>query len=152
MTMTRLEDIKPSKGAKKKNKRLGRGNSSGHGSTATKGNKGQIARSGGYHKVGFEGGQMPLQRRLPKFGFSNAVFKKEYTVINLTRIDTLPNTSEITPDTLVDLNIIKASQKDSVKILGTGELTKSYTVKAHKFSKTAVEKIQKSGGKAEVLN
>ncbi|MEI6093390.1 MAG: 50S ribosomal protein L15, partial [bacterium] len=97
-------------------------------------------------------GQMPLQRRLPKFGFSNAPFKKEYTVINLTRIDTLSNTSEITPDTLVDLNIIKASQKNSVKILGTGELTKAYTVKAHKFSKTAVEKIQKSGGKAEVLN
>jgi large subunit ribosomal protein L15 len=147
----RLEDLKPAKGTKKKNKRLGRGNSSGHGSTSTKGNKGQIARSGGYHKVGFEGGQMPLQRRLPKFGFTN-VFKKEYTVLNLTRINTLPNDKEITPDVLVDLNVIKPSQKDSVKILGTGELTKSYKIKAHKFSKTAMDKIQKSGGKAEVLN
>jgi len=151
MSMTRLEDLRPAKGTKKKNKRLGRGNSSGHGSTSTKGNKGQIARSGGYHKVGFEGGQMPLQRRLPKFGFNN-VFRREYTVINLARIDILPNDKEITPDTLVDLNVIKASQRDSVKILGTGELTKSYTIKAHKFSKTAVDKIQKSGGKAEVLN
>jgi large subunit ribosomal protein L15 len=147
----RLEDLKPAKGAKKKNKRLGRGNSSGHGSTSTKGNKGQIARSGGYHKVGFEGGQMPLQRRLPKFGFNN-VFKKEYTVLNLMRINTLPNDKEITPDVLVDLNVIKPSQKDSVKILGTGELTRAYNIKAHKFSKTAMEKIQKSGGKAEVLN
>ncbi len=151
MSMTRLEDLRPTKGTKKKNKRLGRGNSSGHGATSTKGNKGQIARSGGYHKVGFEGGQMPLQRRLPKFGFNN-IFRREYTVINLAKIDLLPNTKEITPDTLVDLNVIKASQKDSVKILGTGELTKSYTIKAHKFSKTAVDKIQKSGGKAEVLN
>ena len=151
MSMTRLEDLRPTKGTKKKNKRLGRGNSSGHGATSTKGNKGQIARSGGYHKVGFEGGQMPLQRRLPKFGFNN-VFRREYTVINLAKIDLLPNTKEITPDTLVDLNVIKPSQRGSVKILGTGELTKSYTIKAHKFSKTAVDKIQKSGGKAEVLN
>lgn len=151
MTMTRLEDLKPAKGTKKKNKRLGRGNSSGHGATSTKGNKGQIARSGGYHKVGFEGGQMPLQRRLPKFGFTN-VFRREYTILNLTRVNMLPNDKEITPDVLVDLNVIKPSQKNSVKILGTGELTKSYTIKAHKFSKTAIEKIQKSGGKAEVLN
>jgi large subunit ribosomal protein L15 len=149
--MIKLDGLKPAKGSKKKNKRLGRGNSSGHGSTSTKGNKGQIARSGGYHKVGFEGGQMPLQRRLPKFGFINP-FRKEYTVINLSRIDTLPNDKEITPERLVELGIIKNSQMDRLKVLGTGDLTKIYTIKAHKFSETAVEKIKKAGGKAEVLN
>ncbi len=149
--MIKLDGLKPAKGSKKKNKRLGRGNSSGHGSTSTKGNKGQIARSGGYHKVGFEGGQMPLQRRLPKFGFSNP-FRKEYTVINLTRINALPNDKEITPERLVELGVIKNSQINRIKVLGTGDLTKSYTIKAHKFSETAVEKISKSGGKAEVLN
>jgi large subunit ribosomal protein L15 len=149
--MIKLDGLKPAKGSKKKNKRLGRGNSSGHGSTSTKGNKGQIARSGGYHKVGFEGGQMPLQRRLPKFGFNNP-FRKEYTVINLSRIDTLPNDKEITPERLVELGIIKNSQMDRLKVLGTGDLTKIYTIKAHKFSETAVEKIKKAGGKAEVLN
>lgn len=149
--MIKLDGLKPAKGSKKKNKRLGRGNSSGHGSTSTKGNKGQIARSGGYHKVGFEGGQMPLQRRLPKFGFNNP-FRKEYTVINLSRINVLPNDKEITPERLVELGVIKNSQIDRLKVLGTGDLTKSYTIKAHKFSETAVEKIKKSGGKAEVLN
>jgi len=148
--MIKLDGLKPAKGSKKKNKRLGRGNSSGHGSTSTKGNKGQIARSGGYHKVGFEGGQMPLQRRLPKFGFTN-VFRKEYTVINLARIDILPNDKEITPDRLIELGVIKNSQANRVKILGTGDLTKVYTIKAHKFSETALEKIKKIGGKAEVI-
>jgi large subunit ribosomal protein L15 len=149
--MIKLDGLTPAKGSKKKTKRLGRGNSSGHGSTSTKGNKGQIARSGGYHKVGFEGGQMPLQRRLPKFGFTNP-FRKEYTVINLSRINTLPNDKEISPERLVELGVIKNSQIDRLKVLGTGDLTKAYTVKAHKFSETAVEKIKKSGGKAEVLN
>ena len=148
--MIKLDGLKPAKGSKKKTKRLGRGNSSGHGSTSTKGNKGQIARSGGYHKVGFEGGQMPLQRRLPKFGFTN-VFRKEYTVVNLARIDILPNDKEITPDRLIDLGVIKNSQAKRVKVLGTGDLTKAYTIKAHKFSETALEKIKKIGGKAEVL-
>lgn len=148
--MIKLDGLKPANGSKKKTKRIGRGNSSGHGSTACKGNKGQIARSGGYHKVGFEGGQMPLQRRLPKFGFTN-VFRKEYTVINLSRIDILPNDKEITPDRLVELGVIKNSQVDRVKVLGTGDLTKAYTIKAHKFSETAMEKIKKIGGKAEVL-
>ena len=149
--MIKLDGLKPAKGSKKKNKRLGRGNSSGHGSTSTKGNKGQIARSGGYHKVGFEGGQMPLQRRLPKFGFTNP-FRKEYAVINLSRINILPNDKDITPERLVELGVIKNSQMDRLKVLGTGDLTKAYNVKAHKFSETAVEKIKKSGGKAEVLN
>ena len=148
--MIKLEGLKPAKGAKKKNKRIGRGNASGHGSTATKGNKGQIARSGGYHKVGFEGGQMPLQRRLPKFGFNNP-FRKEYTVVNLSRINALPNDKEITPELLADLGVIKNAQMNALKILGTGDITKAYKIKAHKFSETAVDKIKKAGGNAEVI-
>ena len=148
--MIKLGTLKPSEGAKHKTKRLGRGNSSGHGSTSTKGNKGQIARSGGYHKVGFEGGQMPLQRRLPKFGFTNFA-RKEYTVVNLSRINTLPNDKEITPDLLVEFGVIKQSQKESLKILGTGSVDKAYNIKAHKFSDSAVKKLTKSGGKAEVI-
>lgn len=149
--MIKLEQLKPAKGSKSKTKRLGRGNSSGHGSTSTKGNKGQIARSGGYHKVGFEGGQMPLQRRLPKFGFTNP-FRKEYAVVNLSRIDKLPNDKEITPERLVELGVIKNADIKCLKILGTGDLTKAYTIKAHKFSGTAVDKIKKAGGKSEVIN
>jgi large subunit ribosomal protein L15 len=149
--MIKLEDLKPANGSKKRTKRLGRGNSSGHGSTSTKGNKGQIARSGGYHKVGFEGGQMPLQRRLPKFGFNNP-FRKEYTVLNLSLINSLANDKEITPEYLVELGIIKNSDKSSVKILGNGDIDKAYTVKAHKFSQSAMDKIKKAGGKVEVIN
>jgi len=148
--MINLGNMKPAKGARHKTKRIGRGNSSGHGATSTKGNKGQIARSGGYHKVGFEGGQMPLQRRLPKFGFTS-VNKKEYTVINLARLNTLPNDKEITPEVLLGLGLIKQAQTKSVKILGTGNVDKAYKVKAHKFSESAVEKITKSGGTAEVI-
>ena len=149
--MIKLEDLKPATGSKKRIKRLGRGNSSGHGATSTKGNKGQTARSGGYHKVGFEGGQMPLQRRLPKFGFSNP-FRKEYTVLNLSLINSLPNDKDITPEQLVDLGIIKNADRFSVKILGNGDVTKVYTVKAHKFSQSAIDKIKKAGGKVEVIN
>ena len=148
--MIKLESLKPAKGSRSKTKRIGRGNSSGHGSTATKGNKGQIARSGGYHKVGFEGGQMPLQRRLPKFGFNNPS-RREYTVVNLTRIDALPNDSAITPERLVELGVIKNAQIESLKILGSGNLTKAYNIKAHKFSESALDKIKKSGGSAEVI-
>jgi len=149
--MIKLEQLKPAKGSKSKNKRIGRGNSSGHGSTACKGNKGQIARSGGYHKVGFEGGQMPLQRRLPKFGFTNP-FRKEYAVVNLSRINILPNDKEITPERLVELGVIKNADVNCLKVLGTGDLTKAYTIKAHKFSATALDKIKKAGGKSEVIN
>ena len=148
--MIKLGEIKPAKGSKHKVKRIGRGNSSGHGATSTKGNKGQKARSGGYHKVGFEGGQMPLQRRLPKFGFTS-INRKEYTVVNLTRLNTLPNNKEITPTLLVEMGVIKQAQTNSLKILGTGNVDKAYTVKAHKFSESAIEKITKSGGKAEVI-
>ena len=142
-----LNSIKPALGATKKRKRIGRGPGSGHGKTATKGHKGQKARSGGVKGPGFEGGQMPLQRRLPKRGFTN-IFRKEYAVVNLSDLTDLSGT--ITPETLMEQGIVRHS-KDGIKILGVGELKSALTIRAHKFSKSAVEKIQAAGGKAEVI-
>jgi large subunit ribosomal protein L15 len=145
----RLEDLKPQPGAKKNQKRVGRGVGSGHGKTATKGHKGQKARSGGVKPAGFEGGQMPLQRRIPKRGFTN-IFKKEYAVVNLTDLDAASAGGMITPEIMHQNGLIK-SIKAEVKVLGMGELKKGVTIRAHKFSKTAVEKIEAAGGKAEVI-
>jgi large subunit ribosomal protein L15 len=145
----RLEDLKPSPGAKKKQKRVGRGVGSGHGKTSTKGHKGQKARSGGVKPAGFEGGQMPLQRRIPKRGFTN-IFRKEYAVVNLTDLDVATADGTITPEIMHQNGLIK-SLKAEVKVLGMGELKKGVTIRAHKFSKTAVEKIEAAGGKAEVI-
>jgi large subunit ribosomal protein L15 len=145
----RLEDLKPQPGAKKNQKRVGRGVGSGHGKTATKGHKGQKARSGGVKPAGFEGGQMPLQRRIPKRGFTN-IFRKEYAVVNLTDLDVASAGGTITPETMHQNGLIK-SLKAEVKVLGMGELKKGVTIRAHKFSKTAVEKIEAAGGKAEVI-
>ncbi|MEK6745172.1 MAG: 50S ribosomal protein L15 [Nitrospirota bacterium] len=143
----KLEELKPSKGARKKSKRVGRGPGSGSGKTAGKGHKGQKARSGGVKGPGFEGGQMPLQRRLPKRGFTN-IFRKEYAVVNLSDLSDLSGT--ITPETLKEQGIVRHS-KDGIKILGVGELKSALTIRAHKFSKSAVDKIQAAGGKAEVI-
>ena len=145
----RLEDLKPSPGAKKNKKRVGRGVGSGHGKTSTKGHKGQKARSGGVKPAGFEGGQMPLQRRIPKRGFTN-IFKKVYAVVNLTDLDAVSAAGTITPETMLQNGLIK-SLKAEIKVLGMGELKKGVTIRAHKFSKTAVEKIEAAGGKAEVI-
>ncbi len=145
----RLEDLKPAKGAKKKAKRVGRGVGSGHGKTSTKGHKGQKARSGGVKAPGFEGGQMPLQRRIPKRGFTN-IFRKEYSVVNLDDLKELAGAEPVTPEMLMQKGLIK-NMKVGVKVLGTGELKTKLTVRAHKFSKSAVEKIQAAGGKAEVI-
>jgi large subunit ribosomal protein L15 len=145
----RLEDLKPQPGAKKNQKRVGRGVGSGHGKTATKGHKGQKARSGGVKPAGFEGGQMPLQRRIPKRGFTN-IFRKEYAVVNLTDLDAASAAGTITPEIMHQNGLIK-SIKAEVKVLGMGELKKGVTIRAHKFSKTAVEKIEAAGGKAEVI-
>ena len=145
----RLEDLKPQPGAKKNQKRVGRGVGSGHGKTATKGHKGQKARSGGVKPAGFEGGQMPLQRRIPKRGFTN-IFRKEYSVVNLTDLDAASAGGTITPETMLQNGLIK-SLKAEIKVLGMGELKKGVTIRAHKFSKTAVEKIEAAGGKAEVI-
>jgi large subunit ribosomal protein L15 len=145
----RLEELKPAAGATKKSKRVGRGVGSGSGKTAGKGHKGQKARSGGVKGAGFEGGQMPLQRRIPKRGFTN-IFRKEYSIVNLQDLETMAGNDPITPEVLMQKGLIK-DMKTGVKVLGNGELKAKLTVRAHKFSKSAVEKIQAAGGKAEVI-
>jgi len=136
----------PRRGAEKR-KRVGRGMGSGMGKTSTRGHKGQRSRSGSRMMRGFEGGQMPLHRRLPKRGFTN-IFRTEYCVINLERLADLPD-KEITPEVLVKAGF--AGKKDLIKILGDGELKSAITVRAHKFSQSAQEKITKAGGKAELI-
>jgi large subunit ribosomal protein L15 len=145
----RLDELKPAKGATKKAKRVGRGVGSGHGKTSTKGHKGQKARSGGVKPAGFEGGQMPLQRRIPKRGFTN-IFRKEYAVVNLSDLAKMAGSDPITPEALKQKGLIK-DMKAGVKVLGMGELKTKLTVRAHKFSKSALDKIQAAGGKAEVI-
>jgi len=145
----RLEELKPAAGAKKKAKRVGRGPGSGSGKTASKGHKGQKARSGGVKGAGFEGGTMPLQRRIPKRGFTN-LFRKEYAVVNIQDLEAMAGSDPVTPEMLMQKGLIK-DMKTGVKVLGTGELKSKLTVRAHKFSKSAVEKIQAAGGKAEVI-
>ncbi len=143
-----LNELRPPRGATKNKKRLGRGESSGLGKTSGRGHKGQKARSGGYHKVGFEGGQMPLVRRLPKRGFHNP-FRVEYAIVNLGDLATI-ETLEIDIDVLIGNGLIKKPLA-GLKILGNGEITRAVTVKAKKFSKVAAEKIEKAGGKVIVI-
>ncbi|HDH04612.1 MAG TPA: 50S ribosomal protein L15 [Nitrospirae bacterium] len=144
----RLSDLAPVPGSRKKRKRVGRGPGSGHGKTSCRGHKGQKSRSGGGTKAGFEGGQMPLQRRLPKRGFTN-IFRKEYSVVNLSVIDRLAE-SAITPEFLLKEGVVKKIQ-DGIKILGNGEITRPITVKAHAFSASAKEKIIKAQGSVEIV-
>ncbi|MDW7651535.1 MAG: 50S ribosomal protein L15 [Bacillota bacterium] len=144
-----LHELKSPKGARAKKKRLGRGIGSGLGKTSGKGHKGQNSRSGGGVRPGFEGGQMPLQRALPKRGFTS-IFKKDYNEINIARLNVFADGTEVTPELLKQEGMIK-SMKDGVRILGNGDLEKSLTVKAQGFTKTASEKIQAAGGKAEVI-
>ena len=144
----RLSDLAPSPGSRKKRKRVGRGPGSGHGKTACRGHKGQNARSGGGTKPGFEGGQMPLQRRLPKRGFTN-IFQKNRIIVNVGALDKLQETT-ITPEVLVAEGVIK-DIGDGVKILGNGDVTRAITVKAHAFSASAKEKIEKAKGSIELL-
>ena len=146
----KLHELRPSEGAFKTKKRVGRGVASGTGKTSGKGHKGQNARSCGGVRPGFEGGQLPLFKRLPKKGFSNALFKKEYVTINVCDLEKFDEGAVVTPELLKEMGILK-KQLSGVKILGNVELTKKLTVKASKFSKTAVEKIESKGGKAEVI-
>ncbi len=145
----RLHELAPPPGAKKKPKRIGRGPGSGHGKTATKGHKGLLARSGGGKGPGFEGGQMPLVRRVPKYGFVNP-FRTVYSIVNLKALASLGDVTEVTPQTLVQAGLVK-NKRRPVKVLGEGEVTRPLVVQAHKFSKAAAEKIQAAGGKAEVI-
>lgn len=145
----KLHELSPAAGSKTDRKRIGRGHGSGWGKTAGKGHKGQNARSGGGVRPGFEGGQTSLARRIPKRGFNN-IFATEYTVINVSDLE------RFVDGTVVDTELLKASglvtkELDGVKVLGNGELTKSLTVKAAAFSASAKEKIEKAGGKAEVM-
>jgi large subunit ribosomal protein L15 len=145
----KLNELKPAKGSTKDRKRRGRGDASGTGGTAGRGHKGQKARSGGYHKTGFEGGQMPLQRRLPKRGFVN-IFRKEIAIVNLDQLSIFDEKTEVTYDTLLDKGLISKA-KDGVKVLGRGELAKALTVKVTKCSKSAQQKIEAAGGRVEVI-
>ncbi|MGH7873539.1 MAG: 50S ribosomal protein L15 [Candidatus Binatia bacterium] len=146
----KLDDLKPASGSNKKRKRVGRGDGSGHGKTSCRGHKGQGARSGGNTKPGFEGGQMPLQRRLPKRGFHNP-FRIELAVVNLAQLEPFSAGSEITPESLAEHGLINGKGRQ-VKILGEGSLSKALTIKAHGFSSSAKEKIEAAGGKAELID
>lgn len=151
----RLHDLKPAPGSRKRKKRIGRGESSGHGKTSTRGNKGQKARSGGAIRPGFEGGQMPLHRRLPKKGFSNAMFRTEYEVFNLDRLsEVFDDGAVINEQALRDKNLLRGQrgQKwDGIKILGDGDVTKNFTFEVDKVSQSAREKIEKAGGTIKLL-
>ena len=145
----KLSDLRPAQGSNKKRKRVGRGDGSGHGKTSGRGHKGQGARSGGGTRPGFEGGQMPLQRRLPKRGFHNP-FRVEMTVINLQQLEAFPSGSEVTPEVLAEKGLVRGKGA-KIKILGTGGLSKSLRVKAHGSSAKAKEKIEACGGTLELL-
>ena len=143
-----IQDLRPAFGATHSQKRVGRGPGSGHGKTAGRGNKGQKSRSGYQHQRGFEGGQMPLHRRVPKRGFTN-IFRVEYDIVNLSDLNRFEAGQEVTPEALASLRLARKSRK--VKILGDGEIGKPLTVSAHKFSASAQAKIEAAGGRCEVI-
>ncbi len=144
-----LHELKPAEGARKKEVRVGRGTGSGRGKTSCRGHKGQKARSGGGVRPGFEGGQMPIYRRLPKRGFKN-IWADVYAEVNVETLNRFDDGAEVDAVALIDSGILK-NARDGIKILGGGELTKKLTVKAHGFTKTAVQKIEAAGGRAEVI-
>lgn len=145
-----IHELSPAPGARKAPKRLGRGIGSGTGKTSGKGHKGQWARSGGGVRPGFEGGQMPLSRRLPKTGFDNR-YKKVYSIVNLDDLNNFEDGATVNAEALKAAGVLSKIEPYGLKVLGDGELTKKVTVQAKKFSKSAAEKIEKAGGKVEVL-
>lgn len=148
--MPGLHELKPAPGSRRPRKRVGRGIGSGHGKTSGRGTKGQKARSGGAKGPGFEGGQMPLQRRIPKRGFTNAPFRKEYATVNVEQLNRFEPGTQVTPELLVERGLVR-NPRDGIKILGDGQLTVPLTVRAHKFSASARDKIEQAGGRAEVI-
>ena len=144
-----LHELSPAEGATKSSKRIGRGHGSGWGKTAGKGHKGQKARSGGSIRPGFEGGQMPLQRRIPKRGFNN-IFAKSIIAVNVSALEAFDDGAEVTAEALYQKGIVKKAC-DGIKILGNGSLSKKLTVKVNAFSESAKQKIEAAGGKAEVI-
>ena len=145
----KLHELRAPEGSRKAPKRKGRGTGTGQGKTAGRGMNGQNSRSGGGTRIGFEGGQMPLYRRVPKRGFTN-IWATEYTILNVVDLNRFEPGTVVTPELLKEAGLVK-QVKDGVKILGNGDLEKNVTVRAHKFSKTAIEKIESAGGKAEVI-
>jgi large subunit ribosomal protein L15 len=145
----KLHELKYTEGARQDSKRLGRGQGSGQGKTAGKGHKGQGARSGGGVALGFEGGQTPIYRRIPKRGFTN-VNRVEYAIVNVEQLNRFENGVEVSPELLIEAGLVK-KEYNGIKILGVGTLEKKLTVKAHKFSKSAVTLIEQAGGKVEVI-
>lgn len=146
-----LNNLRAPEGATHKKKRLGRGQGSGLGKTSGRGNKGQKSRSGYSRKRGFEGGQMPLHRRLPKRGFTN-IFKREWAEVNLSRLEELFDAGAVvTPEALVEKGLVRKTLKGSIAVLGKGDLSKSLTISAHRFSESAKKKIESAGGKVEVI-
>ena len=145
----KLHEMKPADGSRKTRKRVGRGIGSGHGKTSGRGHDGQNARSGGGVRLGFEGGQIPLFQRLPKRGFTN-INRKEYAIVNLDTLNRFDEGTEVTPELLLETGIV-SNAKSGIKILGNGILDKKITVKAHKFSASAKEAIEKAGGQTEVV-
>ena len=145
----RLHELKAVPGATRAPKRKGRGTATGQGKTAGRGMNGQNSRSGGGVRPGFEGGQMPLYRRIPKRGFTN-IWRKEYELVNVETLNRFDNGTEVTPELLIAEGIVK-QVKDGIKILGNGKLEKNLTVRAQKFTKSALEKIEAAGGKAQVI-
>ena len=145
----KLHDLKPAPGARRRRKRVGRGIGSGHGKTATRGHKGHKARSGGGKRPGFEGGQMPLTRRVPKHGFTN-IFTQEWAVVNLRDLNRLEGVQEVTPQVLAQAGLVRG-RGAKIKVLAEGSLSRAVRVQAHRFSKGAIAKIQAAGGMVEVL-
>ncbi len=145
----KLHELQPTEGSRHVRNRVGRGSSSGNGKTAGRGQKGQKARSGGGTRLGFEGGQTPLFRRLPKRGFTN-INRKDYAIVNIDALNRFEDGAEVTPIVLVEAGLVK-DEKDGIKVLGNGEISKKLTVKAAKFSKSAEEAIKNAGGSVEVI-
>jgi large subunit ribosomal protein L15 len=147
--MVKIHELKPSKGARSGRKRVGRGPGSGHGQTSGRGDKGQKARAGGHVQPWFEGGQLPLHRRVPKRGFTN-IFRQEYAIINLKDLSRFEAGASLAPGFFWEQGMIK-HRNDLVKILGEGEISQALTISAHKFSRSAIQKIEAAGGRAEVI-
>lgn len=145
----KLHELKPAEGSRKARNRVGRGTGSGNGKTAGRGHKGQNARSGGGVRPGFEGGQMPIYRRLPKRGFTNPT-RKEYAIVNLDTLNRFDDGTEVTPELLIETGVV-SNEKDGIKVLGNGSIERKLTIKAHKFSKSAKEAIEAAGGTTEVI-
>ena len=149
--MAGINTLRPDPGSTHKTKRIGRGPGSGHGKTAARGSKGMWSRSGSSQKRGFEGGQMPLHRRMPKRGFTNAVFKKKHSTINVSDLAKFEKGSKVGPQELLDAGVIRRLASDGLRVLGDGQIDRALTVSAHYFTEGAREKITKAGGTCEVI-